>query len=73
MPAHGEWVEAYVLAPVPHRQYVFTLPKLLRPHFYFPPHLGELCRLVGRLLKSGLKAAGPRGQPAFILYNSYAN
>jgi transposase-like protein len=29
--AYGEWVESNVLAPVPHRQYVFTLPRLLRP------------------------------------------
>ena len=28
--AYGEWVEANVLAPVPHRQYVFTVPRLLR-------------------------------------------
>ncbi|MFQ5938373.1 MAG: transposase, partial [Acidiferrobacterales bacterium] len=66
--AHGEWVEAYVLAPVPHRQYVFTLPKLLRPHFHYRPHLGELCRLVALLLKSAFKAAEPCGEPAFILY-----
>ncbi|MCZ6882016.1 MAG: transposase zinc-binding domain-containing protein, partial [Gammaproteobacteria bacterium] len=32
MLAYGEWVEDEVLYPVPHRQYVFTLPKLLRPH-----------------------------------------
>jgi hypothetical protein len=26
-------VETNVLAPVPHRQYVFTIPRLLRPIF----------------------------------------
>ena len=31
--AYGDWVDANVLAPVPHRQYVFTLPRLLRPMF----------------------------------------
>jgi hypothetical protein len=31
--AYGEWVAANVLAPVPHRQYVFTIPRLLRPMF----------------------------------------
>ncbi len=31
--AYGEWVEANVLAPVPHRQYVFTMPRVLRPIF----------------------------------------
>jgi hypothetical protein len=31
---YGEWVEGNVLEPVPHRQYVFTVPRLLRPgHF----------------------------------------
>ena len=28
--AYGDWVEANVLAPVPHRQYVFTVPRILR-------------------------------------------
>ncbi len=28
-----DWVEANALAPVPHRQYVLTVPKLLRPAF----------------------------------------
>jgi len=28
---YGEWVEENVLAPVPHRQYVFTVPRLLPP------------------------------------------
>ena len=27
---YGEWVEEHVLAPVAHRQYVFTVPRLLR-------------------------------------------
>jgi hypothetical protein len=31
--AYGEWVDTNVLAPVPHRQYVFTVPRLLRPLF----------------------------------------
>ena len=26
---YGEWVEEHVLAPVPHRRYVFTVPRLL--------------------------------------------
>ncbi len=30
---YGEWVEENVLEPVPHRQYVFTVPRLLRPVF----------------------------------------
>ena len=29
----GSWVADEVLAPVPHRQYVFTVPKMLRVYF----------------------------------------
>ena len=47
MLAYGEWVEEHVLAPVPHRQYVFALPKLLRPWFrHDRARLGRLCQLV---------------------------
>jgi hypothetical protein len=49
--AYGEWEEANVLAPVPHRQYVFTLPRLLRPIFARRRALlGKLCNIVERLL-----------------------
>ena len=69
MLAYGEWLEDNVLAPVPHRQYVFALPKLTRPFFrYRRRYLGELCRLVAGLLKAGFDALEPHGQPAFILY-----
>ncbi len=48
---YGEWVEQNVLAPVPHRQYVFTVPRLLRPGFgRHRAWLGELCRIAARLL-----------------------
>lgn len=43
---YGDWVEEEILVPVPHRQYVFTLPKLLRHHFRYRPFLGEFCRIV---------------------------
>jgi hypothetical protein len=67
--AYGEWLERNLLAPVPHRQHVFALPKLIRPFFrYRRRHLGELCQLVAGLLRIGFKAMEPRGQPAFILY-----
>ncbi len=46
----GECLEDNVLAPVPHRQYVFALPKLIRPFFrHRRRYLGELCRLVAPL------------------------
>jgi hypothetical protein len=79
---YGEWVEEEVLAPVLHRQYVFTVPKLLRPCFPsfgpYPAHpcatthqrhrLGELCRIVGHLLTEAYREADPDGQPGFILF-----
>lgn len=69
MLAYGEWLDDHVHAPVPHRQYVFALPKLIRPFFrYRRPYLGALCRIVSRLLKASFKAVEPRGQPAFVLY-----
>ena len=33
--AWGDWVEQFVLRPVAHRQYVFTVPKLIRPFFAY--------------------------------------
>ncbi len=69
MLAYGEWLEETLLSLVPHRQYVFALPKLIRPFFrYRRRYLGQLCRLGAELLKTGFKAIEPRGQPAFILY-----
>jgi hypothetical protein len=66
---YGEWVEEEVLAPVPHRQYVFTVPKMLRPHFHRRYRLGALCRIVARLLDRGYGAmANRRGRPGFILF-----
>ncbi len=65
MLAYGEWLEDNVLAPAPHRQYVFALPKLIRPFFrHRRRYLGELCRLVAALLKAGnvlpvIRAPGP--------------
>ena len=66
---YGQWVEQNVLAPVAHRQYVFTLPKLLRP--IFSRHrawLGELCRIAARLLSDAYTAAAPDARPGLILF-----
>ena len=69
MLAYGEWVEEHVLAPVPHRQYVFALPKLLRPWFrHDRARLGRLCQLVAKLLVQGYQALDPRSKPGFMLY-----
>ncbi len=65
---YGEWVEEEVLAPVPHRQYVFTVPKVIRGAFHQRHRLGELCRIVGRLLTEAYREVDPDGQPGFILF-----
>ena len=66
---YGEWVEQNVLAPVAHRQCVFTLPKLLRPicsrHRAW---LGELCRIAARPLIRAYAAAAPGARPGLILF-----
>jgi len=42
--AFADWMSTEVLADVPHRQVVFTIPKLLRQHFRFDRQLlGLLC------------------------------
>ena len=67
--AYGEWVEQCVLRPVPHRQYVFTVPRLIRPFFaYRRSLLGELCRIIARSLAEAYRVAHPRARPGFILF-----
>ena len=47
----GALLAETVLAPVPHRHFTFTIPKMLRPYFRF--HRGlikELCRIAHRCL-----------------------
>lgn len=69
MLAYGEWVESNVLAPVPHRQYVFTLPRLLRPIFARRRELlGKLCNIVERLLARAYGRARPGARPGMILF-----
>ena len=66
---YGEWVEEHVLEPVPHRQYVFTVPRLLRPIFgRHRPWLGELCRIAARLLVDAYAEAAPGARPGLILF-----
>jgi hypothetical protein len=67
--AYGDWVESSVLRPVPHRQHVFTVPKLIRPFFaYRRSLLGELCRIIARALTQAYGAARPRARAGFILF-----
>jgi hypothetical protein len=67
--AYGEWVEANVLAPVPHRQYVFTVPRLLRPLFARRRALlGSLCNIIERLFARFYASARPGARPGLILF-----
>jgi len=67
--AYGEWVESSVLRPVAHRQHVFTVPRLIRPFFaYRRSLLGELCRIIARVLTEAYRVAHPRARPGFILF-----
>ena len=67
--AYGDWVEANVLAPVPHRQYVFTVPRLLRPLFARRRALlGKLCIIVERLFARFYASAKPGARPGLILF-----
>jgi hypothetical protein len=68
--AYGECVEQCVLRSVPHRQYVFTVPKLTRPFFaYRRSLLGELCRIIARALTQAYGAALPSARPAALFFS----
>jgi hypothetical protein len=41
----GEWLCSHVLKNVPHRHFIFSLPKILRRYFLYDRNL--LCRLLG--------------------------
>jgi len=67
--AYGEWVDANVLAAVPHRQYVLTIPCLLRPLFARRRALlGKLCNIVERLFARFYASARPGARPGIILF-----
>ncbi|MFM9971291.1 MAG: transposase zinc-binding domain-containing protein [Burkholderiales bacterium] len=67
--AYGDWVESNVLAPVPHRQYVFTVPRIVRAIFARRRRLlGALCQIVEKLLREAYIAAKPGGREGLILF-----
>jgi hypothetical protein len=54
----GEWVRDRLLIDVPHRQVVFTIPKMLRIFFKFKRRLlSDLCRAALRTLNRYFEAA----------------
>jgi len=55
------WVAEHVCAKVPHRQFVFTIPKRLRIYFRFERRLlGELCRAAARTVSTVYRAGSGR-------------
>ena len=64
----GEWMRTTLLLDVPHRQMVFTIPKMLRLFFKFKRRLlGDLCRCAVRaLLLYFQAAAGTTLEPGII-------
>ena len=64
----GEWMRETLLLDVPHRQVVFTIPKMLRVFFRFKRKLlGELCRCAERALLFYLEAAaGTALEPGIV-------
>lgn len=53
----GMWLEETLLADVPHRQVVLTVPKRLRPYFLYDRKLlGELSRVAARMVTSFFRA-----------------
>jgi hypothetical protein len=64
----GEWMRETLLLDVPHRQVVFTIPKMLRPFFKYNRRLlGDLCRLALRSLTGYFAAlAGSELRPGVI-------
>jgi Putative transposase len=66
----GAWVSDEVLAPVPHRQYVFTVPKMLRGYFRKDRRrLGKLSHCADDALKTVYRRAmrEPKGVPGVII------
>ena len=51
------WLEREILAPVPHRQFVFTVPKRLRPYFLWRRSLlGDLARIAAATTTEVIRA-----------------
>ena len=54
----GEFLASEVLSDVPHRQWVFSIPKMLRPWFLHDRRLlGELARIVWKVLSKFIKTS----------------
>jgi hypothetical protein len=60
----GEWLCLHVLKKVPHRHFVFSLPKILRRYFLYDRDLlSDLSRFAWESLKLFLQEAVPERNP----------
>jgi hypothetical protein len=58
----SEWLTSEVLEAVPHQQYVFTIPKIIRPYFkYDRKLLGKLCLCAWETIKEFFGECLPEG------------
>ena len=58
-----------MLAPVPHRQYVFTIPRVLRPMFARRRALlGKLCNIIERIFDRAYASTRPGARAGIILF-----
>ena len=58
---YAEYLAEELLLELPHRQFVFTVPKILRPYFKNDKRLfGEVCRLIFELLSGFFSLAAQR-------------
>ena len=69
----GEYINERLLLRLPHRQFVFTLPKVLRVFFRHDKRLhGEISRLIYRLVRDfAAEAAGrPLRAAAVVVFQA---
>jgi len=75
--AFSEWLNETVLWPVPHRQIVLTLPKMLRVYFRYDRRLlGKLCRVAARVITKSFRALADRSDltPGMVVcVHTYGN
>lgn len=68
--AFAEWLHTTVLLPVPHRQIVLTIPKMLRIYFRYDRRLlGDLCRVAAGVIVESFRVllAAPQAQPGLVV------
>jgi hypothetical protein len=50
-----QWLDTTLLAPVPHRQVVLTIPKRLRAYYLYRRLLGEIARVAARSVTAAIR------------------